>query len=197
MKNLLFFCVLFMSSKTFSQDLSYEDFKTLVPFLKNQDYKSAFEKSDELLKKSGVDTSDVHAQIAYINVYASAGMVTTDQMTYDDFEKNIKKFIGKKLRMPGHPCVSDSIKGAFNSFQFKTKKEKIQGYTMTANKDKTNILLFEYFDFDQPVNIKEFKGQNVRASGVLKSYEISPTKSKLWIARLHLINAKINRFVPF
>ena len=196
MKKQLSLLLLLASSTIFSQQLSIDDFRSLIPFLQKQDYKGAFEKSETLLNTTTADTTDARAQVSYINIYASAGMVTLDQMSYDAFEKSIKKFVGKKLKMPGHPCVSDSVKVVYNSFQFLTEKGKTQGYTMTANKDKTNILLFEYFDFKEGFVPENMVGKNVRATGILQSYEVNPNKSKIWIGRLHLAPSYVNRFVP-
>jgi hypothetical protein len=179
-----------------SQELSQDDFRTLIPYLQKQDYKKAFEQSEALLNQSARDTTDAHAQIAYVNIYASAGMVTVNQMSYKDFEKNIKKFVGKKLKMPGHPCVHDSVKVAFNSFQFIRDNDKLRGFTMTANQKKTNILLFEYYNFTQAPDPKNFVGKTVRTSGILESYEISGSESKTWIARLQFANPSINVFIP-
>jgi hypothetical protein len=187
---------LFMYAALSAQELSQDDFKSLIPYLQKQDYKGAFEKSEALLEKSAADTSDAHAQIAYVNVYASAGMVTVDQMTHKDFEKNIKQFIGQKMKMPGHPYVEDTVKVAFNSFKLIRDKEKVKGFTMTANQKKTNILLFEYYNFEQAPDPKDFAGKTVRTSGILESYEVNPNASKTWIARLQFAKPRVNVFIP-
>lgn len=197
MKTICTALFLIIATAGVAQPLGTDDFRTLIPFLQQQDYKGAFEKSEALLKASDADTSDVRAQVAYINIYAAAGMVTQDQMTHKDFEQNVKRFVGKKLKMPGHPCVSDSIKVAYNSFQFKKRENgKMQGYTMTANQKKTNILLFEYYDFRQEVDPQYFIGNNVRATGILQSFEVNPNPSKTWIGRLHLSPCHVRLFKP-
>ena len=197
MKNVLVVFLLLFSSAVFCQKMTYEDFKTVIPFLQKEDFKGAFEKTEALLKATNVDTSDVRAQVAYMNIYSAAGMVTLDQMDYKGFEKNLKTFVGKKLKMPGHPCIDSITKVAYSSLQFQLKKDgKMQGFTMTGNKDKTNILLFEYYDFKGLVDPEDFVGTSVRCGGVLESYEVNVNKSKVWIGRLHISEAYIRGFLP-
>jgi hypothetical protein len=196
MKKCLIVLTLAFCANCLAQELSQDDFRSLVPFLQKQDYKGAFQRSEALLRQSASDTSDAQAQIAYVNVYASAGMVTVNEMSYKDFEKNIKKFVGKKMKMPGHPCVPDSVKVAFNSFQFIRDNDKLKGFTMTANQKKTNILLFEYYNFTQAPDPKDFVGKTVRTTGILESYELSDSQSKTWIARLQFADPRVNVFVP-
>jgi hypothetical protein len=193
MKRLFTLLLVLTNLTLFAQELTYEDFKTVIPFLQKEDFKGAFERTNELIKKSNNDTSDFRAQINYMNVYSSAGMVALDQMNYEEFENNIKRLVGEKFIMPGHPCV-DSTAKAWNSFQFLKKDGEQQGYTMTANRTKVNILLFEYYKFGEKINPDDFVGSNVRCRGVLESFEINPNKSKIWIGRLHFSNTSLRLF---
>lgn len=197
MKKLLLFALLLVNLTAFAQEITYDEFKTIIPFLVSEDYKGAFEKSSELLKKtSETDDSDMKAQVSYMNIFSSAGMVSLDLMTYDDFEKNTKKFIGKRLKMSGHPCLAADDK-AMNSFQFTEDENKgQQGFTMTTNKAKTSILLFEYYKFPEYKKPENYVGNVVRCGGILESFEISPTRSKIWIGRIHLTNSTVNLFQP-
>lgn len=192
------FCaiVTFFCLTASAQELTQDDFNALIPYLQKEDYNGAFGQSEILLKKSTTDTSDARAQIAYVNVYAAAGMVTVGQMSHKDFEKHTKRFIGQKMKMPGHPFVDDTVKVAFNSFKLLRDKDKVKGFTMTANQKKTNILLFEYYNFEQAPDPKEFSGKTVRASGILESFEVNPDASKTWIARLHFAKPQVNIFIP-
>jgi len=197
MKRIFAFIFLINSLNFFAQELTYEDFKSIIPFLKTEDYKGAFNKSQELLNSTKPDTTDIRAQISYMNIYSSAGMVTLEQMSHKDFGENLKKFIGKKLRMPGHPCLDSIAKAPFNSFQFlKNDKKELHGYTMVANTKKINILLFEYYDFKDKYNPEDFIGNNVRCGGILESFEVNSNKSLIWIGRLHISNAYVRRFTP-
>jgi len=196
MRLFFFSAFVLLALNSFSQKLTHEDFRSIIPFLASEDFKSAFHTSQKLLEGAESDTSDFKAQISYVNIYSAAGMVCGDQMTHDEFEKNLKKFIGKKLKMPGHPCI-DSVKFAFNSFNFAHKDGKLYGSTTTANNSKTNIFLFEYFNFNQEYNPNDYLGSTVRGTGILESYEINHNKSKIWIARIHLANSTVNLFKPY
>lgn len=197
MKKILILVFLMSSTTFFAQELTYEDFKSIIPFLKTEDYKGAFDRSRELLNSTKPDTTDIRAQVSYMNIYSSAGMVTLKQMSHQEFGDNLKKFIGKKLKMPGHPCLDSIAKAPFNSFQFlKDDAGQLQGYTMVANKEKVNILLFEYYNFKDAYDAEDFIGNNVRCGGILESYEVNPNKSLIWIGRLHISNAYVRRFAP-
>jgi hypothetical protein len=97
--------------------------------------------------------------------------------------------------MSGHPCIETTATG-MNSFQFTEENGKQQGTTISTNKAKTNILLFEYYHFPEIQNPEDYVGKTVRCGGILDRFEISPTQSKIWIARIHLTQATINFFVP-
>jgi len=190
MKKILVLLFIMSSATFFAQELTHEDFKSIIPFLKTEDYKGAFNRSQELLNTTKSDTTDIRAQVSYMNIYSSAGMVTLKQMSHQEFEENLKKFIGKKLKMPGHPCLDTITRAPFNSFQFlKNETGQLHGYTMVANKEKINILLFEYFNFKDKYNPEDFIGNNVRCGGILESYEVNPIKSLVCIERYLLSSA--------
>lgn len=181
--------ILTFSTFTFGQTITYENFKEVIPFLQKEDFKGAFEKTSTLLKSTSTDNSDMRGIVTYMNIFSAAGMVSIDEMTYDEFEKVTKKFIGQNVIMSGHPCIGSSENG-FNSLQFITdNKGKLEGMTITSNNKKTQILCFEYFDYADKINPNEFIGKNVRSGGILSSVEINPTKSKIWIARLRIKDA--------
>ncbi len=196
MKKLLVLLLITISSSTFAQKLTYDDFKSIIPFLQKEDFKGAFEKTNTLLKKGKADTSDIKAQISYMNIYSAAGMVSKGEMSYDNLEKNMNKFVGKQLKMPGHPCV-DSTKQAWNSFQFITQDGILKGMTMGTNRLNTSILLFEYYEFAETLDPNDYIGENVRCGGILKSFEINPNKSGIWIVRIHISEAYVRLFTPY
>ena len=178
-----------ISSNTFGQTITYEDFKEVIPFLQKEDFKSAYEKTNKLLKSTTNDSSDLRGIITYMNIFSASGMVTLDQMTYEEFEESTKKFIGQYVVMSAHPCIDSSAKG-YNSIQFiNNDSGELEGMTITSNKQMTNILCFEYFDYEEEINPNELIGKNVRNGGILSSIEINPNKSKIWIARLRVKNA--------
>jgi len=177
-----------IGTTTYEQVISYEDFKTVIPFLQKEDFKGAFEKTNQLLNSTQNDSSDLRGIVTYMNIFSAAGMITLEQMTHEDFLKNANKYIGQTLVMSAHPCIDSSVQG-YNSLKFVTQDGQLQGMTITANNTKTSILCFEYFKYSEPINPADLIGKNVRCGGTLESVEVNPNKSKIWISRLHITNA--------
>lgn len=188
-----FISLLSLSAKT--QTITYDDFREVIPFLQKEDFKEAFEKTRQLLTSTQNDSSDLRGIVTYMNIYSAAGMVTKDQMTHAELQKIASQFMGQRVVMSGHPYV-DSSSNAFNSVKFITKDGVLQGATSTANKAGTNILCFEYFKFADKINPSDFVGKTVRCGGVLESIEVNPNNSKLWICRLHVMNAFAREMTP-
>jgi hypothetical protein len=192
---LTLFLPLIIATSSYSQFITYDDFKTVIPYLQKEDFKSAFEKTSELLSSTKNDSSDLRGIVTYMNIFSAAGMVTLDQLTHADFLKNANKYVGQRLVMSAHPCVDSSSQG-YNSLQFVTKDGQLQGMTITANNKKTNILCFEYFKYADTVNPNELIGKNIRCGGILTSVEVNPNNSKIWISRLHIENAFARSMTP-
>lgn len=180
---------------SYGQKITYQDFKAVIPFLQSEDYKGAFEKTSQLLNSTKNDSSDLRGIITYMNIYSAAGMVTRDKMTFDNFTKNANKYIGQYLVMPAHPCIDSSSHG-YNSLQFIRKDGELEGMTITTNEKATNILCFEYFNYSEPIDPKDYIGKNIRCGGILQAVETSPSKSKIWIARLHIKHAFARTMIP-
>jgi len=186
----------FITATTYGQKITYDDFKGVIPFLQKEDFKGAYEKTSALLKLTANDSSDLRGIVTYMNIFSATGMVMLDQMTFDEFEKVTKAFVGQYVVMSAHPCIESSAKG-FNSLQFITNDSgKLEGMTITSNNQKTTILCFEYFEYAEDIKPSELIGKNVRCSGVLSFIEINPNKSKIWIARLRVKNAIAKVMVP-
>jgi hypothetical protein len=178
-----------ITTTTFGQTITYDEFKEVIPFLQKENFKGAYEKTSKLLESTTNYKSDLRGIVTYMNIFSATGMVALDQMTYKEFEKVTKKFIGQYVVMSAHPCIDSSAKG-YNSIQFITNdKGELEGMTISSNNQKTNILCFEYFDYAGPINPDEMIGKNVRCGGILSSIEANPNKSKIWVARLRINNA--------
>jgi len=177
-----------LATSVLSQAVTYEDFKAIIPYLQKEDFKNAFEKSSQLLSSTQNDSSDLRGIVTYINIFSAAGMVSIGQMTHDNFLKTTTKYIGQYIVMPAHPCI-DSSKRGFNTLKFTTEDGRLQGNTPAANHEGTSILCFEYFEYAEPINPNEYVGKNVRCGGILKSVDVNPNKSTIWITRLRISNA--------
>lgn len=172
----------------YGQTITYDDFKAVIPYLQKEDFKSAYEKTTQLLTTTQNDSSDLRGIVTYMNIFSAAGMVSAKEMSYKDFTKNLNKYVGQYVVMSAHPCV-DSNSHAFNSLQFETKEGELRGAVISANNKGTSILFFEKFQYADKINPTDFIGKMVRCGGILKSFETNPNQSTIWIARLHIANA--------
>ncbi|TCC89195.1 hypothetical protein EZ428_15955 [Pedobacter frigiditerrae] len=188
MKKLLTLIILFVGlNQSYGQTLTYDDFKSLIPYLKTEDWKSAFKESSKLLTAEK-DTSDFHAIILYINIFSAAGMVTENQMSYKELEQNVMKFQGQKIIMPAHPVTTKD--GALSQLKFEVTDSTNTAFTSAANSTGTNILCFEKFIFKDKVNLDDFTEKSiVRCGGTLEKIETNPNKSLIWILRLTVKDA--------
>lgn len=189
MKKVLTLIILFIGlNQSFGQTLSYDDFKSLIPYLKTEDWKSAFKVSSKLLKSADKDTSEFHAIILYINIFSAAGMVTENQMTYKKLEKNVMKYQGQKIIMAAHPVTTRD--GALSQIKFEVTDSTNIAFTSATNNAGTNILCFEKFIFKDKINLDDFPEKSiVRCGGTLEKIEINPNKSMIWILRLTVSDA--------
>lgn len=195
-RTILFFSFVLSQVITAAQTVSQDDFRSIIPFLQKEDFKSAFDASTQILNATINDSSDLRGIVTYINLYSSAGMVSKGEMSYDAFEKNSKQFIGHYLVMSAHPCV-DSGKLAYNSLSFfRDENGRLKGQTTTANNKATSILLFEYFDFAEPIDPQAYIGKNVRCGGILEDFKPNPNKSIVIIGRMYIKNAFIRDMTP-
>jgi hypothetical protein len=189
MKKVLTLIILFIGlSQSYGQTLSYDDFKSLIPYLKTEDWKSAFKESGKLLKSADKDTSEFHAIILYINIFSAAGMVTENQMTYKELEKNVMKFQGQKIIMSAHPVTTKD--GALRQLKFEVTDSTNTAFTSATNSAGANILCFEKFIFKDKINLDDFPEKSfVRCGGTLEKIETNPNKSLIWILRLTVTDA--------
>jgi hypothetical protein len=183
-----FLFLLIVATTSHGQVITYDDFKSVIPLLQKEDFKGVFDKTSQLLHSTQNDSSDLRGIVTYMNIFSAAGMVTLDQMTHADFLKNANYHVGQRLVMPAHPCIDSSSQG-YNSPKFLTIDGLMQGMTITANNNKTNILCFEYFKFAGSINPSELMGKSVRCGGTLSSVEVNPNNSKIWVSKLHIDNA--------
>ena len=190
---LLFLIPVIVTTNSIGQVITYDDFRTVIPFLQKEDFKGAFDKTNKLLVSTLNDSSDLRGIVTYMNIFSAAGMVALDQMTHEAFLKNANKYLGQRIVMSAHPCLDSSAKG-YNSIQFITKDGQMQGMTISTNNSNTSILCFEYFKYSDTIKPNDFIGKNVRCGGILESVEVS--ESKIWISRLHIINAFARESLP-
>ena len=189
MKNILTTVVLFLGLfQSYGQTLTYDDFKSLIPYLQTENWKSAFKESTKLLKSADKDTSEFHAIILYINIFSAAGMVTEGQMTYKELENNVMKFQGRKIIISAHPVTIKD--GALRQIKFDVTDSTNAAFVAATNSKGTYILCMEKFTFKDKINLDDFPEKTiVRCGGTLEKIETNPNKSMIWILRLTVKDA--------
>jgi hypothetical protein len=179
---------LIAATSTYSQVITYDDFKTVIPYMQQEDYKGAFDITDKLLKSTQNDSSDLRGIVIYMNILSAAGMVGLELKTHDDFLKIATGYIGQWVVMSAHPCI-DSTKHGLNTLVLTMKDGHWQGSTTSTNIAGSQIFCFEYFKYAEPIDPSALIGKIVRCGGILEAVEINPNKSRVWISRLHIANA--------
>jgi len=170
------------------QTITYDDFKSLIPSLQSENWKSAFEMSKKLLIGAEKDSSEFKAIVLYVNIYSAAGMVTQNQMTYKELKLHIGKFEGQKIMMPAHP-IGKNENNTLNQTILSTKNGENTAFTTSTNAEGTSIFCFEKFHFKNMVDISDFGDSMIQCGGVVEKIETNPNESTIWILRLTIKDA--------
>ncbi len=185
----LFFCLKILSVQ--AQSISVEKFMELIPSLEKEDWKSAFEQSSKLLKNAPDDTSEFRARIIYINIFAAAGLVSEKKMSYPAITKLVNSYIGQKLIMAYHPYSNEAPLG-FTSL--KSNDTINEAFTIASNALGTSIFCFEKFTVTDKINLTDYaENELIQCRGILTQFETNPNKSTIWILRLHIDKASIEK----
>lgn len=75
---------LFITTVSFGQAITYEDFRAVIPFLQKEDFKGAFEKTNQLLRGTQNYSLSMRGIVMYMNIFSAAGMVAQNQMIPND-----------------------------------------------------------------------------------------------------------------
>ncbi len=189
MKKILLTLTLLIGLTTvYGQTITYNDFKSLIPSLQSENWKSAFEMSKKLLTGAEKDTSDFKAIVLYVNIYSAAGMVSQNQMTYKELKLHISQFKGQKIIMSAHP-IGKNENNTLNQTIFSTEDGKNTAFTTSTNAGGTHIFCFEKFNFNNKVDVSNFGGSMVRCGGIVEKIETNPNESNIWILRLTIKDA--------
>jgi hypothetical protein len=173
-----------------AQTLTYTDFKNLIPSLNQEDWKVAYKKSGALLDRSLRDTSEIHAMVVYIHLYAGAGMVANGKMSHQKLRKEVLRFRGQRILMSAHPITNKE--GALNQTLLTTNDTLSTAFTAATNKAGTCIFCFEKFILREKIQAIDFPLRAmVRCGGRLENIEMNPNKSLIWIMRLTITDAFI------
>lgn len=187
MKIICMFLALVCLSQRLQSQVSYSDFKSLIPYLEKEDWKYTFKHAGEFLAANPNDSSEMHAMMVYIRLFSGAGLVSQKKMSPKKLMVAISPCIGQKVMMSAHPFVKGEG-GGLNCTRFEKDSSQWTAFTAAANHDGTSILCMEHFELTKaPLPFKE--KTFIRCGGVLQGIELNPNESTIWILRLTVTDA--------
>lgn len=173
-----------------SDELTSRQWQDLITSLKNENWTSAFDLSTEYLKllKDNDEAKSI-ANLRYMYLYSAAGKVFEGSMSYEELEKKVKDFVGKKIAFP-YRRIAVKCRGEFN-FICASDDAKNKAVTAAANKKGTSIFAFEYVQFSEDFDLDKHKGETAAIGGIVKSIVPNPNKSTIVILRIYVSDAYI------
>lgn len=187
MKILTIFLAIFCLAQRVQSQVTYADFKSLIPYLENEDWKYTFKHAGELLEANPNDSSEMHAMMVYIRLFSGAGLVSQKKMSFKKLELAILPLVGQKVMMSAHPYVKGEGCG-LNCTRLEKDSSQWKAFTAAANQAGTSILCMEHFELRKaPLPFKE--KTFIRCGGILQGIELNPNESTIWILRLTVSDA--------
>lgn len=193
MKKIILFLLVFSSFTALqAQQITQEDYSSIIPFVKSEDWKSAFKMSSKLLNKAQNDTSEFKSMVAYLNIYAATGLTSEGKMSRNKLSEIALKYKGQSIFMAGHLASKDG-RNTLNKTFLSILDGKSQGFTIITN-NSAKILLLEDISFAKNVDPSFYAGSYVRCGGLLKDIEVNPDKNNTdWILKLTVTDSFIRR----
>ena len=169
-----------------SDELTDKQWQDLFTVLENENWNSAFELSAQYLKilKDNDEAKSI-ANLRYMYLYAAAAKVSEGNMSYDELEKKVKDFVGKKIVFPFRQIAVKCRGNEFN-FTCASNEAKNKAVTVATNKKSTSIFAFEYVELKEDFDFDKHKGETAAIGGVVKSIVPNPNKSKIVILRIYI-----------
>lgn len=192
-KSILLFLLCFATFQiSQAQKITQEDYKSIIPFLQAEDWKSAYKMSSKLLEKASADTSEYKTMVVYFNIYAAAGMTSENKMNRNKLKEVVDKYKGQPIFMAGHLASKDG-KNTLNKTFLSTTDGKSNGFTIVTNR-ALKIILLEDIALTKQIDPAFYAGSTVRCGGILKELEVNPDKNNNdWIIKLTISNGFIRR----
>jgi hypothetical protein len=173
-------------------EISDADWLTLATALEKQDWKLSAALAAQHLQALKADNDKKQlAQLRYIYLYSLAGQIlaanaqanaTEAEKIWTEVDRVMETFINKEFVMPARPFSSDCEKKLNVICPVKDTPNAFR--TTATNQEGNAIHSFDYVQFDQPVNIKEFTDKETFMGGVLRRAEYNEDKTKPWVLRL-------------
>ncbi len=180
-------------------EISNEDWLALAAALEKEDWKqSATLAAGHLLSLKTDNDKKQLAQLRYIYLFSLAGQILSfnaqgnaveAEKVWLEVDRAMATFINKEVMMPPRSFTTDCAKKL--NVICKVKDTPNAYRTTATNKEGNGIHSFDYVQFDQPVDIKEFNGKETFMGGILRRAEYNEDKSKPWALRLFFSNGSL------
>ncbi|HYE73524.1 MAG TPA: hypothetical protein VEF04_09335, partial [Blastocatellia bacterium] len=189
----LIFCLTVISLSAQAKipnELTDKQWQELFAALDAEDWNAAFDLSDKYLKLlRDNDEAESIANLRYMYLYSAAGKVSVGSMSYEDLEKKVNPFVGKRIVFPFRR-IATKCRGAFN-YICASDDAKNKAVTAAANKRATSIFAFEYVQLKEDFNFEKHQGEAAAVGGVVKSIVPNPNKSTIVILRIYISDGYI------
>jgi hypothetical protein len=183
---LLFAIVSVSAQKTETvPELTEAQWDELITSLATEKWTTAYDLSTQYIKllKNNDEAKSI-GNLRYMALYSAAGKVGAGDMTFEDLEKFVKDFVGKKVVLPFRE-IKAKCNGELN-FICPSESEKNKAITAATNVAGTTIHAFEYVQFKEDPNFAKHNGEMVSIGGVVQSIVPNPNKSKFLVMRIYL-----------
>lgn len=177
-------------------EISDTDWTTLASALEREDWKQSATLASTHLQtlKTENDKKQI-ARLRYIYLFSLAGQILTanaqgnaleGEKAWTELDKVMATFINKEFVMPARPFTTDCDKKLNVICEVKETPNTFR--TTATNKEGSGIHSFDYVQFDQAINLKEFDGKETFLGGTLRRAEYNEDKTKPWVLRLFFNN---------
>jgi hypothetical protein len=173
-------------------EISDADWTTLAAALEKEDWKQSATLAAQHLQILKTDNEKKQlAQLRYIYLFSLAGQIlvanaqgnaTEGEKAWTELDRVMETFINQEFVMPPRQFTTDCEKKLNVVCQVKDTPNALR--TTATNKEGSGIHSFDYVQFDEAVNIKEFDSKETFLGGILRRAEYNEDKSKPWVLRL-------------
>jgi hypothetical protein len=174
-----------------------EQWRQLLVAVSNEEWDAAFGLSTKLLREMKQDDEAKRLpRLRYIHLYAAAGRVTEDRMSFEELEQALKDFTGKEVEMP-YREITLECKGALN-FICPADGAKDRLFVGASNKSGTSILAFEYIQLKEAFDAAKHEGEPASVGGIIQRIAPNPNKSRAIVMRIYVAEGyvKLDRPEP-
>jgi len=174
------------------EEISNEEWTTLAAALEKEDWKQSAALAAQHLQTLRTENEKKQlARLRYIYIFSLAGQIlkfnqtgsaVEAEKTWTELDKAMETFIGKEFVMPPRPFTTNCQKKLNVVCQVKDTPNALR--TTATNREGNAIHSFDYVQFDEPINLKEFDQKNAFVGGILRRAEYNEDPSKPWALRL-------------